>query len=68
MIGVAVHTCNFLPISGKFLVTETICDDIPIEYIFSRGVTLVAWPFLGESSSDHVVPIAVTYCVFRSRS
>jgi hypothetical protein len=63
VIGVAVRTRNFLPISGKFLVTEAICDGIPVECIFSRGVMLVAWPFRGESNSHHAVPIAVTYCV-----
>lgn len=68
MTGVAVRTRNFLPISGKFLVTEAVCNGSPTEYVSSRGVVLVAWPFRGESSSEHAVPIAVTYCVFRSRT
>jgi hypothetical protein len=44
VIGVAVRTHNFLPISGKFLVTEAVCDGSPTEYIFSRCVILVTWP------------------------
>ena len=39
--GIAVHTRNFLPISGKFLVTEAVCDGNLMEYIFSRGLMLV---------------------------
>lgn len=36
MIRVAVPTRNSLPISGKFLVTEAICDGNATEYIFFK--------------------------------